>query len=112
MIKMYGIPNCDTVKKARHYLEDKGIAYEFIDFKRTPPTETDLLRWKTSFGGWPLNKNGPTFRKVKDEFEELSDDEVPEFVIANTSMIKRPILEQNGQVLAIGFDEVAYAKVV
>ena len=111
MIKMYGIPNCDTVKKARTFLEKKKIAFEFVDFKKTPPTEADLERWKKAFGEWPLNKKGPTFRKNKEEFEKLSDAKISGFVIANSSMIKRPILERNGQVLLFGFSEEDYKKV-
>lgn len=110
MIKMYGIPNCDTVKKARTYLEKKGVEYEFVDFKKTPPTAADIERWKKAFGEWPLNKKGPTFRKNQEAFEKLTDAKIPAFIIANTSMIKRPILEEKNKVLAFGFDEEKYKK--
>ncbi|MBY0517584.1 MAG: Spx/MgsR family RNA polymerase-binding regulatory protein [Bacteriovoracaceae bacterium] len=109
-MKMYGIPNCDTVKKARTFLEKKKIAYEFVDFKKTPPTASDIERWKKAFGEWPLNKRGPTFRKNQEEFEKLSEAKIPAFIIANSSMIKRPILERDGKVLVFGFDEEAYKK--
>ena len=109
MFKMYGIPNCDTVKKARTFLEKKKLAYEFIDFKKNPPTSADLERWKKVFGDWPLNKKGPTFRKNAEAFEKLTAAKIPGFIIANSSMIKRPILEKNGKVLAFGFDEDVYS---
>jgi Spx/MgsR family transcriptional regulator len=108
---MYGIPNCDTVKKARTFLEKKDIAYEFIDFKKSPPSAEDLERWKKAFGDWPLNKKGPTFRKNAEAYELLTPAKIPAFIIANSSMIKRPILEKNGKVIAFGFDEASYQAV-
>jgi len=111
MKKMYGIPNCDTVKKARTFLEKKKIAYEFIDFKKTPPTKADLERWKKVFGDWPVNKKGPTFRNNKEQFEALSEKDLPDFIIQNPSMIKRPIIESEGKVLSFGFDEENFLKI-
>jgi len=107
---MFGIPNCDTVKKARAFLTENEIEYDFIDFKKSPPHKNDLDRWRKAFGDWPLNKKGPTFRKNKEEFEALKDSEISDFIIKNSSMIKRPILEKNGVVLAFGFDEESYQK--
>ncbi len=111
-MKLYGIANCDTVKKARVFLDKKSIAYEFVDFKKTPPTLADLLRWKKARGQWPLNTKGPTFRKHQAEFETLSEAKIPAFIIAHSSMIKRPILEQAGEVLAFGYDEATYQKIL
>jgi len=110
MKKMYGIPNCDTVKKARTFLEKNKIEYEFIDFKKIPPTKNDLERWKKSFGDWPVNKKGPTFRKNKEQFEALLEKDLVEFIIQNSSMIKRPIIEDEGKVLSFGFDEAVFQK--
>jgi arsenate reductase len=108
MFKLFGIPNCDTVKKARTYLEKKGLDFEFVDFKKTPPSKSDVLRWKEAFGDWPVNKAGVTFKKHKEEFEPLSDDKKFPFLSTHSSMIKRPILEKNSKVLAFGFDEEKY----
>jgi len=110
MIRLYGIPNCDTVKKARTFLEKAKISYEFVDFKKTPPTTTELERWREAFGDWPLNKKGPTFRKHQEALAALPASKVPAFISANSSMIKRPILEKDGAVLAFGFDEALYRK--
>jgi Spx/MgsR family transcriptional regulator len=110
MMKLYGIANCDTVKKARIYLQDNHIEFDFIDFKKIKPTKADLLRWKKVFGGWPLNTKGPTYRKHEAELESLSEAQKPDFIIENSSMIKRPILERDGVVLAFGFDEEVYKK--
>ena len=67
--KVYGIKNCDTVKKAIKELDELGIDYEFVDFKKTPPRKEWVLRWEKFWGELPANKEGPTFRKIKDEYE-------------------------------------------
>lgn len=108
MITMYAIANCDTVKKARTFLDKKKIAYEFVDFKKTPPTKDLIKRWSDFLGELPANKKGLTYRKYKDEFEALSPAKKIDFLIANNSMIKRPVLEKNDKTLALGFDEEVY----
>lgn len=105
---IYGIPNCDTVKKARTFLEKKGVAFEFVDFKKTPPTAADIRRWAEAFGDLPVNKAGQTYKKFKDVYESLSPAKKIDFLCQNASMIKRPILERNGSVLAFGFKEDEY----
>ena len=108
--KMYGIPNCDTVKKARTALEKKKIDYDFIDFKKTPPTADDLKRWEKAFGELPANKKGPTFRKIKEQFEKATPKQQLELLLENTSAIKRPILENGSKIVCFGFDEDVYKK--
>ena len=108
MITMYAIPNCDTVKKARAFLDKKKISYEFVDFKKTAPTAEQIKRWGEFFGELPANKKGTTYKKVKDEYEALSVSAKIKFLIENTSMIKRPVLEKNGKTIAMGFDEEVY----
>lgn len=108
MIKLYGIPNCDTVKKARTFLEKKKVDYDFVDFKKTPPEASDIKRWSEKFGGLPVNTKGPTYRKNKEEYEPLTEAKKIKFLTEATSMIKRPILEKNGKTLAFGFDEEIY----
>ncbi len=107
-MKIFGIPNCDTVKKARTFLEKKKISFEFIDFKKTPPTSADITRWTESYGDLPVNKTGTTYKKHKEAFEKLGAEEKISFLCQNSSMIKRPILEKNGKVLAFGFKEDEY----
>lgn len=108
MLTMYAIPNCDTVKKARLYLDKKKVAYEFVDFKKTPPTKEQIKRWADFFGELPANKKGTTYKKLKDEFESLTPAKKIDFMIENSSMIKRPVLEKNAKTIAIGFDEEVY----
>ena len=109
MITMYAIPNCDTVKKARVFLDQKKVAYTFVDFKKTPPTKDQLKRWAEFMGELPVNKKGTTYKKLKDEFESLTPAKKVDFMMINSSMIKRPVLEKNGTTFAIGFDEENYA---
>lgn len=110
MYKLFGIPNCDTVKKARTFLDKKKMEVEFIDFKKYRPTTTDIERWSDAFGGVPVNVKGVTYKKHKDEFEKLTRKAQVAFIQDNTSMIKRPILEKNGKVIHFGFDEEIYKK--
>lgn len=112
MYKIFGIPNCDTVKKARTWLEKKNVTTEFVDFKKYRPTEDDIERWSKVFGGLPVNTKGVTYKKHKEEFEKLSPKAQIKFIQENTSMIKRPILEKNGKVLSFGFEEENYKSVV
>lgn len=112
MYKLYGIPNCGTVKNAREFLETKRVSFEFIDFKKHAPTEKDLKNWAKDFGGWPVNKAGLTYKKHKDVFEALTDEAKLKFLQENTSMIKRPILCDTNKVLAFGFNEKTYTDLV
>ena len=105
MITMYAIPNCDTVKKARVYLDKKKIDYTFVDFKKSAPTKDLIKKWADFFGELPANKKGTTYKKYKDEYEALTEAKKIDFLIANSSMIKRPIVEKNGKVVSMGFDE-------
>ncbi|HAT9213534.1 TPA: Spx/MgsR family RNA polymerase-binding regulatory protein [Legionella pneumophila subsp. pneumophila] len=108
MISMFAIPNCNTVKKARIFLEKNKVSYEFIDFKKCPPTKEQINSWSEYSGELPINKKGTTYRKYKDQYEAMSKQEKINFIIANTSLIKRPILVQNGKTIALGFDEDQY----
>lgn len=108
MLKLFGIPNCDTVKKARVFLEAHGHQVDFIDLKKTPPLKKELLRWKDARGDWPVNAQSVTYKKHKAEFEALSTEHKLPFLSSHSSMLKRPILERDGRVLAFGFVEEEY----
>jgi arsenate reductase len=110
MFYLYGIANCDTVKKARVYLEKKKIEFDFIDFKKTPPTAESITLWSKAFGELPVNKKGQTYKKLASEYEALSEKEKVAFIIKNSSMIKRPILQKDNSVLSFGFSEEDYKK--
>lgn len=99
---LYGIKNCDTMKKAFRYLDEHSLEYTFVDFKKQPPTAQDLERWKKAFGDWPVNKRGTTYRKIKESFESAQDAEKRKLLMENSSAIKRPILEGPNSAL-LGF---------
>ena len=113
MIKIYGIPNCDTMKKARRWLEANGVEYDFHDYKKLGVPEENLKSWVNQ-AGWEtvLNKRSTTWRKLdnklKDNIDEASAIEV---MLINPSIIKRPILE-SGKTLLIGFKEAAYLPLI
>lgn len=108
---VYGIPNCNTVKKAQDWLKAKNIAFEFYDFKKKGITPQKLTEWFEMFG-WEkiINKNGLTFKKLSKE--EQANINAPEkaidYLMQNTSAIKRPIVELNGKAILIGFNEDNY----
>lgn len=112
MISMFAIANCDTVKKARRFLDENNIAYEFVDFKKTPPTQARLKAWSDFFGELPINKQGMTYRKHKEHYEALTMPEKLNFIRANTSLIKRPVLEKDGKIISIGFKEEQYRELL
>lgn len=111
MYKIFGIPNCNTVKKALTHLDKNKIEYEFINFKKTPPTKTQIKAWKKDFGDWPANKKGPTFRKIKEEFETADANGKTQLLVDNSSAIKRPILMDNSKAIHFGYDEEFYNSV-
>lgn len=106
---LFGIKNCDTVKKARAWLDAKGLAYAFHDYKTAGIDGARLAAWCAEFG-WEkvLNRAGTTFRKLPEaEREGLDEARAIALMIAQPSMIKRPLLEARGQRL-LGFSPAAY----
>jgi len=109
-ITLYGIPNCDTVKKARAWLDARGIAHTFHDYKKQGADPSQLADWCEK-AGWEkvLNRSGPTFRKLPDaDKENLDAAKAVRVMAANTSCIKRPIVEHAGGLL-VGFREAEWA---
>jgi len=105
MYKVYGIPNCDTVKKVIQFLKNKSIDFEFIDYKKTPPTTKILIHFKEQLLDWPVNKRGPTYRKIQSHFESANLDQQVEMLIKNSSALKRPIITNlNNDIVCVGFD--------
>ena len=109
-MKLYGIPNCDTVKKARAWLETRGVEYEFHDYKKLGVDSALLARWMADVG-WEkiINRTGQTWRKLSETEKTKIMDAVPAIKLAQTnlSIIKRPIFEHQGQ-LVLGFTESEY----
>ncbi|MCM5678182.1 ArsC family reductase [Schlegelella sp. S2-27] len=113
MITVYGIPNCDTVKKARRWLDERGVAYTFHDFKKQGVPETRLDAWIEA-RGWEklVNRHGTTWRKLDPSAQAAVQDAASAraLMLGQPSVIKRPVMEADGEVL-VGFDEQAYARV-
>jgi arsenate reductase len=104
MITVYGIRNCDTVKKARAWLEANGVAYDFHDYKTAGVDEGRLRGW-TSELGWErlLNRAGTTFRQLPDAAKaDLDEDKAIALMLAQPSMIKRPVADL-GERRLVGF---------
>lgn len=105
-LTLYGIPNCDTVKKARTWLDGKGLAYVFHDYKKAGADAARLANWCDK-AGWDkvLNRTGTTFRKLpEDARADLDQARAVALMAANPSCIKRPIVEHPGGLL-VGFKE-------
>ncbi len=112
-ITIYGIKNCDTMKKARAWLDGHGVTYDFHDYKAAGIAKDKLKRWSEAVG-WEtlLNRAGTTFRKLPDADKEgLSETKALALMLEQPSMIKRPVLEHGGKLL-VGFKPEVYAKEV
>jgi arsenate reductase len=110
-MKLYGIPNCGTVKKARAWLDERGTDYQFVDYKKQPITQELLAGWMKQVG-WQklLKKTGPTWGKLPDTVKAsiTNDAAALSLMLEQPNVIKRPVLEHKGKVLATGFDENNY----
>ena len=113
MVKMYGIPNCGTIKKARRWLDDNGVAYEFHDYKKQGVPEKNLKSWvKKVCWETVLNKRGTTWRKLDDKTKNsINEASAIKIMLENPSIIKRPVLE-SGKRLLVGFDPSEYSQLL
>src|ERR1700737_757669 len=112
-ITIYGIKNCDTMKKARAWLDGHGVAYDFHDYKTAGIEREKLKAWSEQVG-WEtlLNRAGTTFRKLPDADKEgLNERKALALMLAQPSMIRRPVLDLGGKLL-VGFKPEIYAKEV
>jgi Spx/MgsR family transcriptional regulator len=112
-ITIYGIKNCDTMKKARAWLDGHGVKYDFHDYKTEGVAKDKLKGWSDELG-WEtlLNRAGTTFRKLPDSDKEgLNERKALALMLAQPSMIKRPVLDLGGKLL-VGFKPEIYAKEV
>jgi arsenate reductase len=109
LITIYGIKNCDTMKKARAWLDKRGVAYAFHDYKTSGIDKVRLETWSKKVG-WEilLNKAGTTFRKLPDKDKNgLTERKAIALLLDQPSMIKRPVLDIGGKLL-VGFRPEAY----
>lgn len=93
-ITVFGIPNCDTVKKSRRWLEEKGAAFTFHDFRKDGLNETQLTNWLDAVGADKLvNKRGTTWRKLSDAEKAQAEENPIPTLLENPAIIKRPVIE-------------------
>jgi arsenate reductase len=112
-VTMYGIRNCDTVKKARAWLQEHRVAFDFHDYKSAGIDRDRIASWAEELG-WErlLNRSGTTFRKLADEQkQDLNEAKAIELMEQQPSMIRRPLIEKDGRLL-VGFDPERYRQVL
>jgi len=110
---VYGIKNCNTVKSALDWLKKHKVEFEFHDYKSKGITDVKLKDWSKQVGWESLvNKRGTTWRQLDEAVQKKVTSESAAIALmkAKTSVIKRPLIEENGKVVALGFDEDVYEK--
>ncbi len=112
-VRVYGIRNCDTMKKAFTWLEKHGVEYDFHDYKKAGVPEGKLEAWAKRAGWEKLaNTRGPTWRKIPEPRRtDLNEARALKLLEENSSAIKRPVVEA-GSTLLVGFDEKEFAKLL
>jgi len=112
MVKIFGIPNCDTMKKARKWLDTHGIEYSFHDYKKQGLREDQVRTWVAELG-WEqlINRRGMMWRKLSAEIRDTMDEKAAVRVMLETpSIIRRPLLD-TGDTRHLGFSEAAYEEI-
>ena len=112
MITLYGIPNCNTVSKARKWLTENNIDYHFHNFKKDGLDQQTIDKWVAALG-WEvlLNKRGTTWRKLSDEMKaDIDRDKAVSIMLDNTSIIKRPVLDMD-DTFHVGFKDEQYQEI-
>ena len=114
MYTLYGIPNCNSVKKAMQWLQQNGISYTFHNYQKSGIEAQKLMEWSKQIG-WPaiINRKGTTWKKnaIENEKQVSAEKGTLALLTAQTSIIKRPIIERSGKVVVVGFDEDQYLQV-
>jgi arsenate reductase len=111
MYKIYGIKNCDTMKKAFDWLTENNVPYEFHDYKKMGVSKNKIQDWLTQ-KPWDvlINRAGTTWKKLSDEEKASADKEAMKLMIEKPSMIKRPIIE-NDKIVIMGFNLDTYEQI-
>lgn len=112
MITVYGIPNCDMIKKTKNWLDDHNINYQFHDYKKSGISKEKLTAWSAK-AGWEilLNKKSTTWRSLSTKEQQQTNNETAaiKIMMENNSIIKRPVIEA-GNVILVGFNETEFIK--
>ena len=113
-MKLYGIPNCNTVKKARDWLVAHHVSVEFHDFKKQGISAADLTSWLLQISHEKLiNRAGLTWRNLDEQTKNSIIDNASAIALmqSKTSVIKRPVLVKDGTIVCVGFDETRYTEI-
>ena len=114
-MQLFGIPNCNTVKKARDWLDAHGIVYEFHDFKKQGINSSLAASWLQQMSWEKLvNRAGMTWRNLSDAEKTAITDiaSAQELMLAKSSVIKRPVLVKDGKIISLGFNESTYKELL
>ena len=114
-MQLFGIPNCNTVKKVRDWLENNGVAYEFHDFKKNGVSHALLENWlKQTSWEKLVNRAGMTWRNLSEpEKTAVHDNESAiKLMLEKSSVIKRPLLVKDGKIMSLGFNEATYQELL
>lgn len=104
MLKVYGIPTCNTCKKALKWLDDQRITYEFINTKTVPPTPDTIAQWVQTLGAKPLrNTSGKSYRSLGEDKKTWTDAQWISAFSEDAMLLKRPLFERDGMALKVGF---------
>ncbi|HEY9877609.1 MAG TPA: Spx/MgsR family RNA polymerase-binding regulatory protein, partial [Leptolyngbyaceae cyanobacterium] len=103
-IRVYGIPNCGTCKKAFAWLASNGVSYEFINTKDTPPTQDQIANWVNALGSKPLrNTSGQSYRALGEEKQNWSETDWIDAFAQDAMLLKRPLFVKDGEAVLVGF---------
>ena len=107
MYTIYGIPNCDKIKKLIKEADSKNLEYTFVDFKKNAPSVDKMLVWKNKLGSLPVNNRSRVFKEFKEDFENAEEAIKIELLQKNTSAIIRPIIEKDGELINTGAKNIS-----
>ena len=103
-LTVYGIKNCDSMKKAFQWLEAKRVAYDFVDFKKDPPSADAVEAWLDGVGDALVNTRGPSYRQLPDDVKnQFTGTTRIQAIVDKPTLIKRPLMV-NGRAMTVGFD--------
>lgn len=111
-VVLYGLANCDTCRKARHWLDRRGVAHRFVDYRDERQSPATLKRWADAVGGWPalINRTGPTWRNLPAARKDpITDPEWTLLLREHPALVRRPVLDRGGAI-STGFSDKLYAR--
>lgn len=104
VLHVYGIPTCGTCKKARRWLDDNGVAYDFINTKEHPPSRAAIADWVATLGAKPMrNTSGQSYRAIGSEKQTWDDEQWIEAFAQDAMLLKRPLFVKEGKAVLVGF---------